>query len=215
MPIAQIDVWVNAYIPQNVGGSLTVGAGSYTGKKAIGGPTGSLFLTDNRGADSNPSASSRMHALLSINCANFGDNPRFTARCDFTIELDSANGSEVCNKQAKTNRIIYRNYEVQCADANRNLIIKWEFSGAASNSCFTLAPDIDWDIKVDLRLNEDHTGATVTVNGLVEPFPAFEMYTKADGQTAKQLFSVDPNPGATPFNLIGWPNKKVSGSVNL
>ena len=59
---------------------------------------------------------------------------------------------------------------------------------------------------LQVSLNMDHTQATVAVDGVVEPFPAFEMYAQSDDKVpAKVLFAVMPLPGASPWNLIGGP----------
>jgi hypothetical protein len=53
---------------------------------------------------------------------------------------------------------------------------------------------------------------TLAAGRVVEPFPAFEMCASLNGAT-KQLFQHSPDPGATPWNLFGLPNKPVSGNV--
>jgi hypothetical protein len=49
----------------------------------------------------------------------------------------------------------------------------------------------------------------------VEPFPAFEMYAKADNGAVKTLFRISPTPGSTPWNLPMGPTKAVHGQVTV
>jgi hypothetical protein len=93
-----------------------------------------------------------------------------------------------------------------------NSVIKIDVEAAANNPCFRGSPDIDYEgtITVDVPARE------VAFEGLVDQFPAFEMYARAlpTGAMAT-LFQSMPLPGKTPANLPGRANRPQSGRVKI
>jgi hypothetical protein len=55
---------------------------------------------------------------------------------------------------------------------------------------------------------------TVTFDGLIEHFPAVEMYATANDGNG-HLFLDCPLPGSTPWNLIGGPTRTARGSTTI
>jgi hypothetical protein len=50
-------------------------------------------------------------------------------------------------------------------------------------------------------------------NGLIEPFPAYEMYATANDGAGLPLFQIRPKTGVGPASIIGLPNTPASGST--
>lgn len=208
-----IDVWLNAFIPRDVSGATTVANGIHAGKQAIRGPAFDYFLTDNRGFDATMSASSRMssRAVITFEKAYLPEVVHLKNRCDATVKLDG-DGDVTCNQSADTGRMQATGVTSGCQSDGR-LAVRFRFVGSAANACISGSPDIDWNIAVSVFRNADLNTATIEANGVVEPFPAFEMYARARNGPPNRIFGVSPLPGASPFNLFGGPTRNVGGSV--
>ena len=61
-----------------------------------------------------------------------------------------------------------------------------------------------------LILNFEIGKVLVSFDGMIEPFPAFEMYAIHNGTKPTVLFSEEPPPGSNPWNLLGSPNREVT-----
>lgn len=215
MAIRTIKIWLNAFIPDNIPGLTrrVPGAGVHRNKTMIPGPTvvSDCFLTDQRGFSSNPAASSRMHSEISID-VTVPAAPREINqihRCDETIEVDCEDGDQECNGRAAINRMKFNNLRF----VGGKILV--DVVGAANNPCFTGSPDIDYKGTVEITVIPQRLIAQVAFNGLIEPFPAFEMYAAVNGGIGVPIFRVNPLPGATPGNLFGNANRPVSGTVEL
>jgi hypothetical protein len=127
--------------------------------------------------------------------------------CDNTVEVDCEDGDVECNKPPDAGKLKVKSF------TSSGTKCSFSFDGGAGNPCAgALAPDIDWLVNVTVERQGGGISVTLAVGSLVEPFPAFEMYASLNGAT-KQLFQRSPDPGATPWNLFGPPNKPVSGNV--
>jgi hypothetical protein len=84
--------------------------------------------------------------------------------------------------------------------------------GSASDPCVNLAANIDYSIHVFMFANDSTGRVEVFVNGLIDEFPAFEMYSKMDG-VVNTLFRAPPPAGNTVMDLLGGPNMAVTGRV--
>ena len=91
----------------------------------------------------------------------------------------------------------------------------FQFLGAASNGCFTGAPDIDLDLLVTLSIAPGGELLTTRVNGKLDKFPAFEMYVRANGQTATPLFQKPPPLGNTPSDLFGFASEPIQKEIQV
>lgn len=232
-PIAAIRIWVNAFIPRIVnktdGSTLTqtIAGGPHDGATAIPGPRTSLeapgfFLTDNRTFSDNPAASSRMHNMVTLDVAQ--GRIQEGKRCDPTVSVGSITlGLEVCSRTGATTDIVVADF-ASTPQPNGAKRFSFTLHGAAHNPCVELqatpgvpthvnpSPDIDWNISVTISIDAGGETARVTASGLVEPFPAFEMYVQADSGTVVPIFALDPLPGSDPSNLFGPPNRPVAGT---
>jgi len=211
-----IEVWLNAFIPGDAAGTVTVANGIHAGKRAFRGPAFDYFLTDNRGFDPAMNASSRMQsrARVVFDYAYTDEAVRLQNRCDATIKIESGSGRVTSNSAASTSGMKAASVTGEC-QSDRRLAIQFRLVGSASNPCLPGATDSDWNVAVSAYRSADLNSATVEVSGLVEPFPAFEMYARAPNRSPERLFAVMPAPGATPFDLFGGPTRNVGGTASL
>ena len=54
----------------------------------------------------------------------------------------------------------------------------------------------------------------VRFDGRIDAFPAYECYAELNGRT-RTLFTASPPPGNTVTNLLGGPNRAISGAVGF
>lgn len=207
--IQMVKVWLNAFIPGTVPGlTETVPDGPHAGKTMLRGPIPGIsdcFLTDNRSFDSYIHASSRMHSELEIDVAD----PSITLEwhnCDFTHEIDCEDGSEECKEQGDTSRMRFSGLHAPSPS-----LILVNLNGAANNPCFTGSPDIDYLGTILIDLN----AKTVQFDGLIDAFPAFEMYATANGGAGQPMFRTMPLPGKSPGNLWFGANREQTGKAAI
>lgn len=212
----QVSLWINAFIPTNGSGTIiNVNKGPHNGKTAINGPLGVIwcYLTDNRDFSNDPAASRRMQSLVRLNLPALG-LLNHTQTCHNTVELNKSDFTVNCDRIAPTTAITVS--AVTVTTAGNIKTAKFTLTAGANNPCVTGSPDIDWVLPVTIELNTTTNKVTVkVVNGLVEPFPAFEMYGRVDNLGAKELFRRSPDAASTPWILPGSPNKIVNANVLL
>jgi hypothetical protein len=123
-------------------------------------------------------------------------------KCDPTVELDCATGIERQSKSGTVTGILFKL-------ASASLPIRINYQCAASNPCWRGSPDIDCEgaIVIDLAAR------TISVNGKIDAFPAFEMYATTNDGAGREIFKAMPPPGNTPMNLPGRANRPVSGRI--
>jgi hypothetical protein len=112
----------------------------------------------------------------------------------------------VCNRSANTRNMHFSNLR-----ASSTSTVEIDLAAAARNPCLWPTPDIDYVGTITI----DVAARTVSFQGSVDEFPAFEMYSSVDGGPAKSLFLRSPELGKNPWNLIGGPNVSVSGSAQF
>lgn len=207
MPATSLTIWIAAFIPRDISGLTRPVPGSPSMTMFDGPPGFGCFYTDHRDFSS-AITSSRMRSRVVI------DIVRMTLLSqdhdsNNTVSVDCASGAIGCNRKPDTSDLKVVNYTSTSNTAT------FTFSGAGHNPCVPLAPDINWSVNVRVNLEGSSSISVSVLNGsLVEPFPAFEMYVDFNGET-KTLFTRPPDPGATPWNLFGDPNKAVTGSVTF
>jgi hypothetical protein len=203
-----IKIWISSFIPKNIAGYTKPVPGG-GGQTMIPGPLpiSDCFLTDQRGFTANASASSRTHSFVEVNATTLsliGENHN----CDNTVEVDCGDGDTECDKKSDSSGLSIANF------SNSGISASFTFKGGAGNPCALGAPHIDWLVHVKVTKSVSDIAISVESGSLVEPFPSFEMYASYAGATEK-IFNRAPNPGATPWNLIGDPDEPISGSVNF
>ena len=95
-----------------------------------------------------------------------------------------------------------------------NVIRTWRLVAAACDPLVVGSADIDYRGKLTIRGNLARGVFEVSFDGLIDAFPAFECYANYNN-TTKTLFQVDPPPGNTVVNLLGPPNRRISGWVTF
>ncbi len=211
--VKNIKIWVNAFIPRTLPGTthptptFIVPAGVHKDKTSLKGPPliSGFFLTDQRFFSSVLTESSRMHHEVTIEI----DNNRIVsvlAKCDPTIEIDPLDtGTVKCSQAGSAADMKIEDISIS-AD---KLLFSFKYNGAADNPCVTPSPDIDWSIKIQAELEFGGEGGRIKVSGLVDEFPAYEMYASVDGGPPIKIFNISPEEGKTPWNLIGNPTVRI------
>src|SRR5207249_1200551 len=152
------------------------------------------FLTDQRdfSASLSPSVTSRMHSEIEIDLTA----PRVIRQmhhCDETVEVDCEDGDEECHHRADTSRMQFSKFRCDpCGPSG--MVIKVDLVGAANNACFTGSPDIDYKGTITIMVPPTRNAAQVSFEGMIDQFPAFEMYASADGGLPLPLFQLRPLP---------------------
>ena len=198
-----IQVWVNAFIPGSYGGNID-GSGAAAGHRLLPGPTSwfhDCFLTDDRDFSSDITASSRMHSEFRMELPSMVLTPRHV--CGTTVEHDCEDGDVECTDTASTSRMSWDG-PMRAGDT-----IWANVAGAANNPCFTGSPDIDYvgAVFVDLATK------TITFEGKVNGFPAYEAYVVVNDGSPQELFT--HGPSGDPTSLIGDADIDVRGEVSF
>lgn len=214
---SKLKLWVNAFIPGRIQGLTSpLVQGPHLGDTALEGPkpgANECFLTDQRLFSDDPTSSFRMQALVEIDMA--ASTMKLTAATGKTVRVSCDRGAMQCERKAGSDRIRARNFSSETlADGNRRYFVTLE--AAAGNPCVDLAglsipsPDIDWVIRVSILFERATGKARISFDGMIEPFPAFEMYALLNGPRPMILFQEGPLPGSSPWNLPGSPNRAVT-----
>lgn len=225
--IRRVKVWLNAFLPAHIDGlTISVPHGEFAGKTAIPHPAREkwLYLTDQRtfSADLGSGTTSRVHSEIEIDIPGrtiVGPN-RGTHRADPTTELLRETFERTGNvARGKTNRIAFELLTVDEVSSPSGAVpvMKIGLKGAVSNPkspSSRLFGDIDFKGVLMLTIHSPRSVEARFV-GMVEPFPAFEMYASADGQPPVTVFVFSPNPGTSTRNLPGWPTRSVDSCAVL
>jgi hypothetical protein len=175
---------------------MKVTKGKYLGKTFFKGPFSwsDCFLSDSRGFSNDIGASSRLHFEAELDFSTgLWTFPAPTS--SGTAELDCEDMSVECEKVAKPKA-------KQNADAGRagDVGVKpFSFTATANDPCVTGAPDIDLNGTVSI----DTARRTISLIGMIEPFPAFEAYVSVDDGVPIKLFTYEIESGTTAWKLMG------------
>lgn len=199
-----ITMWFNVFIPDH----QVSGAGL-------------CFLGDDRGFDPSMTASSRLHAAVTIEGLGTA-NARMSGtdvHCGLTRMVDCASG-QVTNSDTATPSGGFANFHVgnTYADpvagvhdtANENVAIV-TLDVAAADPLVAVAPTVG----VNFLITIDPVAGTVSVNGVADHWPAFEGYASAAGGAAIPLLQIWPPEGTSPYTLLGARDAPVSAHVQV
>ncbi|MGO9779919.1 MAG: hypothetical protein ACLPKE_17660 [Streptosporangiaceae bacterium] len=222
-------VWVNAFIPANVPG-VTIPRPNHTGESMVpgAGPPGwvvgakttdECYLGDSRDFDNEIHSSSRMHSEVEVGHLDTAPAVDFQwHQCGTSHGIDLSSGDELESATAPTSRMQFSNLRGNATvdpvagvhiDPNPNLV-QIDYDGAAAMPLLP-SPDID----MNFTYKADPVAGTVGFDGMVDEFPAYEIYASADNGSPKTLLNLMPPPGNTPLNLIGDADRPVSGSASF
>jgi Protein of unknown function (DUF3238) len=223
----RVHVWLNAFIPGDLpflrfprtrlAPRPYLGQTMMTGPFPFLGPFNPYFLTDQRWFSPDPGASSRMHSAIEIDVDSLAivGQAMGIHRTDFTTELlvlrdpvtlEPRRAITECHQRADRDRMRFSGLRAVAGSP-----IEIHLWGESNNPCLPSSPDIDYRGTITI----DAAAETVSFDGFVDEFPAFEMYASVDGGPAKSIFVRSPELGKNPWNLWGGPNVHVTGSANF
>jgi len=205
----KVIIWINAFIPKDVPGvTKTVPSGAFKGKTMVEAPwyvPAECFLTDNRSFSSQPAAKSRMRQglVIDLHPLQVSDHIKYS---DPTTEIDCSSGKIVCLSMADSKGI---RYSVKEKGSDKLLV---HIEGSASNPCIRVSPNIDYEGSFLVQVGDDQR--SIAFMGLVDEFPAFEMYAVSTiHKSPLTIFKSLPPKGKTPTSLFGGPKLKRKGFV--
>jgi hypothetical protein len=74
-----------------------------------------------------------------------------------------------------------------------------------------VSPNVDYYGTISVTLSDDRCTAHVAFEGMIEPYPAFEMYAGINGaEQGQPIFQLDIAPDATVADITGDANRPVS-----
>jgi hypothetical protein len=213
----KLKLWMNAFIPGRIENlTFPLVQGTHLGETVLEGPkpgAKECFLTDQRLFSDDQTSSVRMQILVEIDLA--ASVMRFIPRTGKTVRVSCDKGSIQCERSAGADRIKAKNFSSETmADGSRRYFITIEAAGG--NPCVELAgisipsPDIDWSFQISVIFERSTGKVKLSFDGMIEPFPAFEMYAVLSGPQPTLLLQESPLPGSSPWNLPGKPNRAVT-----
>lgn len=221
--MAQLLVWINAFIPGDVAGyTVKVPKGPYAGQTAVPIPwQGKLlnsdawpvvgfnpgYLTDQRDFSAEHKASVRMRSWAKMDVADdsvwYMESNHVTSG---TVEVDLTTGKVMCSQKAVLTGCLWTSHQKDVRKVELRLV------GRGSDPCVNVAANIDYNGTFVIRHHAGRVG--VSFNGLLDEFPAFEAYTSYKGKT-QQLFRSPPPEGNTVANLLGRAWRPINGDVSF
>ena len=213
-----LEIWVNAFIPLNVPGyTRTVAAGIHKGKTGIPLPSAARlanwrrsaddgFLGDQRTFSAVVTASSRMHSIALVDVGTTLSLAGQIHNTSGTTDLDLVTGKVSGMAPADMTRCAFKVVPKTASLPSLTL----ELVGKANDPLVNFSADIDYTATIIIVRSPNHL--TVSYNGLIDDFPAFEAYARYNNVT-KTLFTSPPPPGNTVMNLLGAASRPVTGVV--
>jgi len=209
-------LWINAFIPSTYVGAEIVKEGEHAGKTMLTTlwVVNRCFLTDDRTFSPELHAPGRMHSEVEIDVVKKKMVYEFH-HCYETIEIECATGAEKCRAHADTDNMRFENFVA--ADGGQMFTI--DLKASSKNPCLKVAnvklsPNVDLYGTIKVAFNWDASSATIGFDGMVETYPAFEMYVAFNGsETGKSIFQLDVEPGATVASITGAPTREVHCEV--
>lgn len=198
-----VKVWLKAFIPGSYHGNVD-GTGGAAGHRLLPGPSSwfnDCFHTDDREFSNDITASARLHSEFELDLRSGALTE--VHYCGESVEYDCEDGDEECRGTADTGGMYWSNLRQH----NGSILV--DVNGAAGNPCFTGAPEIDYEGTVTI----DVAGHTVSFDGRVNGFPAYEAYATINGGAGETLFQYGPR--GEPGDLAGAAADGVYGSVTF
>jgi hypothetical protein len=213
--IQTVLLWMKAFIPKNAEGSQLIPDGIHKGKTMLGtpGPIQAWFLTDERDFSSVLDAQSRMHSEIKIDFTNLQIVHQFH-NCDATVQVHHDTGEELCRETASTDAMSFSEMDIHAETGAINLHLK----GSTKNACLKIigvkiSPNLDYEVDIQLRLSNKKQELELSIDGMVEVYPAFEIYISINDGEAVPLLQL-PVEGE-PIDLIGSPKRPVNVSTTI
>lgn len=164
---------------------------------------GQCFGSDSRTFSNQRIESSRFGGIVVISPSAM-DPVSGSTTTGVTHEYECGTGNVVCEETSGVDGFSIS--EVKSSGG----VLSFNYSGAASNPCLTVAPRIKFNGAVVVDTNSK----TVSIDGNNDVFPAFEAFVISGGKTTN-LFQMNPKDGATPLDLVtSSANRKVSKKIS-
>lgn len=204
-----IDVWIAAFIPAQHPGNpgyvraVPGASGTYIPHPAL--PF--CYETDNRDADASWNDRSRMRSMIRLRIQ--GTNVTVVSQqhlTGLTVERNCGGGPPTCQERARPDRMSFGPATTQGGET------RIPFKAAANNPCARLTELVgDIDYEGTIRINPQTR--SIAIEGRVDDFPAFEAYMRVGGAAPRRVFFIAPKQGSTATDVIGYPERAVSGRV--
>ena len=217
MTIQTVKIWLKSFIPRDSVGAVTIEQGIHAGKTALPTPPPILkcYLTDNRDFSDHIDAEARMHSEVEIDL----ENPRIMGevqKCYPTTEVDCTSGEVTCKETAPTDAMKFSVLDV----SEDKHTLSLDLEGSAHNACLKVAsvrvsPMLDYHGTITIVIGEGRRSATVKFEGMVETYPAFEMYVAVNGGAPQPIFQLPIEDGAGPAALMGGPRREVTAQLEV
>jgi hypothetical protein len=213
--IRTIKIWMKAFVPGEYEQAAFVpGTGEHAGKTMLM-LLKRAFLTDQRDFSDDIHAPARMHSEMEVDLVR-GKQVYEFHHCYETIEVDPNSGKEKCRKSGGTENMRFKDVEFWENGLGFSVALK----ASSKNPCISVAtvkimPNLDYEGTIRVALTEDRKSAAVSFDGLVETYPAFEMYAAVNGGQPQTIFQVPIAEGATAAALMGPPTRHVSETVHV
>jgi hypothetical protein len=195
------------------------------------------YLTDQRGFDDDKGAAVRMRSLIRLNLAQGLQVIDSEHVSSGTTEVDMSSGRKLGFGKADMSGCTFSRPAPKAATATSGrsyrsfplglpLTVNHPTSSNAESYVIGLKAGAS-DPLVSAAANIDYEGAfevtiqsrapyrvVVRFDGRIDAFPAYECYAELNGRT-KALFTSSPPQGNTVTNLLGGPNRAISGAVGF
>lgn len=144
------------------------------------------FHTDDRGFSNAKGSSSRAHCevLIDFTAAKVGVVAR---RCDETAMFLTVDDASPKTGVGDASRLVVKDVAF-VASPGGGVRSTFVLVREANNPLAPGSPDIDWEMRVTVNRDASEVAVRMTAEGLVDPFPAYEMYAATDA-------SPSPNKG--------------------
>ncbi len=218
--VKTVTLWIRAFIPDKVFRSdgtestVTVPSGPHKGKKLLPGPLNvGWFHTDDRGFSDAKGSTSRAHCEVLVDFAA-AKVEVVARRCDETAMFLAIDDASPKTGVGDASRLVVKDVAFSSAPGGGQRS-KFVLFGEANNPLLPGSPDIDWDIRLTVDRDASEVAVRLTAEGLVDPFPAYEMYAATDASPSpKKVFNIAPEPGKDPWNLFGPPDVPAGGQAS-
>lgn len=231
--IKTIKLWLKAFVPASVEqGALVPGSDTLTMETQFN----RAFLTDQREFSSDIHASARMHSEIEIDLVRRKQVYEFH-HCYETVEVDARTGEEKCRKLGETENMHFSDVEFfddgvaasgdgtsagsgGGTSAGSHFGCSFTVKASSKNPCIAIAtvkimPNLDYEGTIHIELSDDRQRATISFDGLIESYPAFEMYAVVNNGEPQTVFQMPIAEGATSSAMMGPPNRPISHQVQV
>ena len=216
--ITTIEFWLNVFIASNEADAIPVPKGQHAGKTMVPGLPliGDCFLTDQSEFSPDPGASSRIQ--LHGKFDTLTGKLETEARAGLTVELDCEDGDVEGTGTANLGGVDWSETQLERDEYGWIKGARVNVAAAVSDPLVFLAQvagAVDLSGLLIIETTDRWRTAKIGYSGLIDKYPHYEMYARADGGVARKVFQKAPGPRATALSLVGRGNVRLAGQVEL